>query len=179
LRQRAELARVGAARAEEEAHRQSRLRESTEAQLEESRRVHQELASDFDRLRQRTRKEAEDAERKGEERALKAFLEVYDNVERARLHQGADLARLADGLRMLVDQFRRQLARLGLERIPAARGDSFDPALHEAVIHVDAPDVAEGTIVDELLAGFRVRGRLFRPARVSVAAPRPADGDEG
>lgn len=124
---------------------------------------------DFERYRARVRKDTEEAERRAEERALRALLEIFDNIERARFHGEQDPARVLGGLQMIVEQFRRQLLRVGFERVPAARGSAFDPEIHEAVAHVPEDDVPEGAIVEEVSAGFRLRGRLFRPTRVTVA----------
>jgi molecular chaperone GrpE len=171
---RARLADANAAtrRAEAEARTAAEQRAAAESRLAEAEKTHGILAADFERLRQRARKDAEDAERRGEERALHALLDTFDNVERARQHAADESGRLAEGLRMIADQLRRQVTRVGLERIDAQRGSPFDPEVHEALVHVPDDDVAEGCVVEELLAGFRLRGRLFRAARVSVAAAR-------
>lgn len=139
-----------------------------EAQGAEVRQTRDTLAADFERLRARTRRDAEEAERKGEERALAVLLELVDNLARACAHATANPETVADGLRMLDAQLKRGLARLGLERVDASRGIVFDPEVHDAVARV-ASDVAEGAVVDEVASGFRIRGRLLRAARVTVA----------
>ena len=163
-------------RAEKELARVLEMRDSLDGQLRDVRKQHVEATADFERFRQRARKDNEEAERRGEERALRAMLEIFDNVERARVagaDQGdsSDPAPILAGLQMIVDQFRRQLQRVGFERIAVERGAAFDPEIHEAVAHVAEFDVPEGRVVEEIAAGFRLRGRLFRPARVTVAAP--------
>lgn len=139
-----------------------------EAQGAEVRQSRDTLAADFERLRARGRRDAEEAERKGEERALAVLLELVDNLSRACTHATANPETVADGLRMLDAQLKRGLARLGLERVDASRGTVFDPEVHDAVARVTA-DVAEGAVVDEVASGFRIRGRLLRAARVTVA----------
>ena len=180
LRARIADANAATRRAEAEARRASEARAEAEGRLSAAEEAHRTLAADFERLRQRSRKDAEDAERRGEERALHALLDTFDNVERARQHATDETGRLAEGIRMISDQLRRQASRVGLERIDAQRGSVFDPEVHEALVHVPVPDLDEGRVVEELLAGFRLRGRLFRAARVSVAAARvttpPSEG---
>jgi len=146
-------------------------RDTFDRQTRDVRRVHGELAADFDRFRVRARKDLEEAERRGEDRVLRPVVDVYDNVERAWLHAVSDPAQILGGLQMIVEQFKRLLGRLGFERVEAERGTLFDPTQHEAVLHVHDDDVLPGTIVHEVHAGFRLRGRLFRPARVTVSAP--------
>ena len=152
-----------------ELERISELQASTDGQLREAREATRALSADFERYRGHSRKDNDEAERRGEDRALRALVEIFDNVERARLHEAVEAGPVAAGLQIIVDQFRRQLLRLGLERIGAERGAAFDPEVHEAVAHVEDDEVPEGTVVDEVTPGFRLRGRLFRPARVTIA----------
>ncbi|MFZ5478490.1 MAG: nucleotide exchange factor GrpE [Myxococcota bacterium] len=169
LTERIEALEAEVSRARDEAER-------LEAQLSETRRLASSQLADFERYRGRARKDNEESERRGEERALKAMLEIFDNVERARLYDHDDPQQIASGLRMIVEQFRRQLGRVGMERIAITRGIPFDPEVHEAVAHVPDAEAAEGSVLEEVTAGFRLRGRLFRPARVTVAS-RVLSGD--
>lgn len=158
--------------------RVTEARDLAEKQLRDLRRLHGELSQDFERFRVRTKKDLEEAERRGEERAIRPLVDVYDNVERAWLHAVSDPAQILGGLQMIVEQFKRLLLKIGFERVDADRGGVFDPTCHEAVMHVRTSEVPPGTIVDEVQAGFHLRGRLFRPARVTVSAPPPvASGD--
>ena len=154
------------------AERRASVAEARVAEIEtqgaEVRQARDTLVADFERLRARGRRDAEEAERKGEERALAVLLELVDNLARACTHATANPETVADGLRMLDAQLKRGLARLGLERVDASRGTVFDPEVHDAVARVTA-DVAEGAVVDEVASGFRIRGRLLRAARVTVA----------
>lgn len=158
---------------EAELARAAEARELADKQLRDLRRAYGELTQDFERFRGRSRKDVEEAERRGEDKAIRPLVDVYDNVERAWLHAVSDPAQLLGGLQMIVEQFKRLMNRFGLERVDADRGVLFDPACHEAVLHVCADEVLPGTIVEEVQAGFRLRGRLFRPARVTVSAPPP------
>lgn len=150
-----------------------------DAQLGELRNALRVQSDDFDRFRQRARKEREEAEKVGEERALKAFIDTAGNVERAWHHVQSGEAQLMSGLHMIVEQFRAVLRRSGVERIPATAGMQFDPELHEAVLHVASADYAPGQIVDEATPGWRLRGRLFKAARVTVAAPPEPPSEPG
>ncbi len=154
----AELARVRAALA------------VSEARTTEARDVARALTDDLERARARGKREAEEAQRRGEETILRVLLDVYDNIERARHHDDADSAALRRGLTMTADQLRRQIERLGLERVNASPGTMFDPTVHEAMAHATRADLPEGTVAEELQAGFCSRGRLLRAARVTVVA---------
>lgn len=149
-------------------------RETLAGQVRELRQGASELSADFDRYRQRARKERDDAERRGEERLLVPLLDTADNLERAWAHAPSDGGQLARGLHMVLEQLRSQLKRLGVERISGARGQVFDPEIHEALQRVPTRAEPPGHIVDEIAPGYRFHGRLLRPARVTVAAEPPA-----
>jgi len=136
-------------------------------------------AADFDNFRKRTRKDVEDAQRKGLERALLEVLPVADNLERAlqaAQQSGGDLSSVVEGVRMVLRFFEDAMSRLGVERVPSV-GNAFDPGLHEAVQHVESEEPA-GTVITEMTPGYKLGGKLLRAALVAVARPK-ANGDEG
>lgn len=148
----------------------TKSRDALDALLREGRESHRQLAAEYQRLQQRLKRDREDAERNGEERGLRALLETADNLERAAAVAGSDTSPLARGIHMVVEQVRGQLRRLGVERVAAGPGVTFDPQVHEAVLHVPSATTPPGSVVEEVSPGYRLRGRLLRPARVTVAA---------
>lgn len=127
-------------------------------------------AADFDNFRKRSRREVVEAERHGREELLRELLPVFDNLERASAHteNATDVQALADGIRMVIRQFSDTLGRIGIERIDA-EGKAFDPALHEAIQHMETTDFEPGTVASMVQAGYRMGDRLIRPAMVVVA----------
>jgi molecular chaperone GrpE len=75
-------------------------------------------------------------------------------------------------LRHLLDLLRRE----GLREVVASAGESFDPAVHDAVSRRDDPEVREPTVTRELQRGYVLRDRLVRPAMVEVAVPASTAG---
>jgi len=132
-------------------------------------------AADFDNFRKRTRKDVEDAQRKGLEKSLLEVLPVGDNLERAvqAANQNGDIKSVVEGVTMVLRFFEDALSRLGVERVPSV-GQGFDPSLHEAVQQVESDEPA-GTVVLEMTPGYRLNGKLLRPAMVAVARPRASD----
>lgn len=133
-------------------------------------------AADFDNFRKRTRRELEDATRRGKEQALKELLPVFDNVERAMNSAATapDVKSVADGLRMVNRQFEGALDKLGIKRITSV-GQPFDPSQHEAIQHVDSTEHAAGVITNEVQPGYRMGDYLLRAALVVVSkGPGPA-----
>ena len=126
------------------------------------------------RLERNARREAEETR----SRLVQQLLPVLDNLDRTiRAAQGgrSDPA-LLEGVRMVRQQLEGVLRGYGVERIEAL-GQRFDPAVHEAIgmIAVDDPQ-RHGAVVHQVEPGYRMAGRLLRPARVSVgklAAPLP------
>lgn len=153
-----------------------------EVALSEAARLKDQLlrtAADFDNFRKRSRRETADAERKGRDDLLKELLPVFDNLERATAlgtaADGSDLRGILDGIELVMRQFRDTLGRLGVERIVAI-GQPFDPALHEAIQHLETADFAPGCVAAEVQSGYRQGERVIRPALVVVAKPpSPAD----
>jgi molecular chaperone GrpE len=135
-------------------------------------------AADFDNYRKRARKDVEDAGRRGREEAVRELLPVADNLERAiaaAATAGADSAALIEGVRMVLRLMTDTLDRLGVTRVPSV-GERFDPTMHEAIQQVETADQPPGTIVAELMPGYRIGDRLLRAAMVAVAKAPAAQG---
>ena len=103
---------------------------------------------------------------------VEALLPVLDDVQLARQHgdlEGGPFSAIADKLD-------GTLTKIGVERY-GQPGDAFDPAIHEALMHIEA-ELAEGTqgttVVQVLQPGYRMGQRIIRVARVAVADPQPA-----
>jgi molecular chaperone GrpE len=157
--------------------------EKARADLQKNRDQLLRTAADFDNFRKRSRKDVEEAQRKGLERALAELLPVSDNLERAVQASATvtEIAPILEGVRMVHKFFEDALSRLGVERVQAV-GVPFDPGVHEAVQQVETTEAPPGTIVAEMAPGYRLGPKLLRAAMVSVArAPasaEPADDPE-
>ncbi|MET0285007.1 MAG: nucleotide exchange factor GrpE [Polyangiales bacterium] len=126
-------------------------------------------AADYDNYRKRARRDIEDAQRKSVEKVLLEVLPVSDNLERAvqAAQKATDASSVVEGVNMVLRFFEDALSRLGVERVQTV-GQPFDPGLHEAVQQVES-DQNPGTVVMELTAGYRMSGKLLRPAMVAVS----------
>ena len=99
------------------------------------------------------------------ENVLKDLLNVLDDIRSAREHD-----ELTGGVKAIADEVERVTGKYGLETY-GSKGDSFDPHIHEALLHSHT-DVVDGpTCVEILQPGYRVGDRVLRPARVAVAEP--------
>ena len=125
------------------------------------------LAAEYDNFRKRSQKEKEGLYQGAKSDAVAAFLPVYDNLERALKQETADEA-YKKGVEMTMTGLRDILTKLGVEEIPAL-GETFDPALHNAVMHVEDEAYGENVIVQVLQKGYRLGDRVIRYAMVKVA----------
>jgi molecular chaperone GrpE len=134
----------------------------------------QRLQADFDNYRKRVARDAEDAAKRAGQRVISELLPALDNLERALAHVegGGTGEELVDGVRMVLSQVLDVLAKEGVERIDAV-GRPFDPTEHQAVGQAERKDVPENTVVDMYSCGYRMHGRVLRPASVVVSTGGP------
>jgi len=131
--------------------------------------------ADFENYRKRMRREVDEAKIKGQQDVVRDILPVFDNLERAVQASGTatDAASVIEGIRMVLKLFEDTAERIGLSRIKTV-GERFDPQVHEAIQQKESTDSAPGTILAEVVPGYRFGDKLVRAAMV-VVARKPAD----
>ena len=125
------------------------------------------LAAEYDNFRKRTIKEKEQSYGNGKADAVEKLLPVYDNLERA-LNQPTEDAAYKKGVEMTMNELVKIFTGLGVE-IFGEVGDTFDPNLHNAVMHIDDEALAENTISMVFQKGFKLGDKIVRFAMVQVA----------
>ena len=125
------------------------------------------LAAEYDNFRKRTQREKDGIYQDAVADTVKKFLPVYDNLERALHHETADEA-YKKGVEMTMNQLKSVLEKLGITEIDAL-GKPFDPALHNAVMHVEDENFGENTVAEVFQAGFMLGEKVIRFAMVKVA----------
>lgn len=132
----------------------------------------QRACADYQNYQKRVRRDMEQAREYANEQLIKALLEVLDDLERAleagRTGRSDDDPFLA-GAQLVCDKALATLKRFGLEPIEA-EGRPFDPELHSAMMQEPRGDCPPKTVVRQLMRGYRLKGRVIRPARVVVSA---------
>lgn len=128
------------------------------------------LQADFENHKRRMSREQSESRALITEGLVKELLPAIDNLERAVQagEKSSDPALLLQGLRMTLQQFQEILRRAGLSEIRAV-GEVFDPMVHEALMTVDSDQHPENIVIAEFEKGYKIRDRLLRPAKVSVA----------
>ena len=125
------------------------------------------LMAEYDNFRKRSQKEKENLYGDIKASAVKEFLPVYDNLERALAAETADEA-YRKGVEMIMAQFGKTLEKLGVTEIKCL-GEKFDPQFHNAVMHVDDEEKGENEIVEVFQKGFMLGDKVIRFAMVKVA----------
>ena len=125
------------------------------------------LAADYDNFRKRTVKEKEQSYGNGKADAVAKMLPIYDNLERALKQETADAA-YKKGVEMTMTELVKIFTALGVE-IFGEEGETFDPNLHNAVMHIESGEAGENTITMVFQKGFKQGNKVIRFAMVQVA----------
>jgi molecular chaperone GrpE len=127
------------------------------------------LQQETDETRQRLNRAADERTERSKGEFIASLLPVLDNLERAieAADQEDSTNQLLAGVKQTAETFRNALRAAGVEPLDAL-GESFDPELHEAVETVPVEPDADGKVVTVYTPGYRIAGRLLRPASVGV-----------
>lgn len=141
--------------------------EEAKKALEQKEKDYLYLRAEYDNFRRRSVKEKSDAYSKAKADAALAFLPVYDNLERA-LQQGTEDEAFLKGVEMTMTQLKQVLEKLDIKPIECV-GQPFDPNLHNAVMHVEDPELGENVVKACFQTGFIMGEKVIRFAMVQVA----------
>ena len=147
------------------------------AQEQEAKEVHDRLlrvSADYENYKKRSAREMEDFRKYANQSLLKEMLTVVDNLElainSAKEEKKTD-KKLIEGLNLTHNEMLRVFEKFNVKPI-SARGETFDPAFHEAVMREETDDYPENTVLSEFQKGYLIHDRLLRPAMVVVAVPK-------
>ena len=143
-----------------------KLLEEKEAQINELNDKYLRLAAEYDNFRRRSAKEREGIYADAYASAMSAIMPVIDNLERAAMYNDAEKVRA--GLELTFKSFADTLERLDIKAFGEA-GETFDPNIHNAVMHVEDEEKGEGEIVEVFQKGYIKGDKVIRYAMVKVA----------
>jgi len=144
--------------------------EQARAEAEDNLNKYIRLAAEMDNLRKRTAREVEQAHKFGIERFASDILAVVDSLEMGlEAAESASIESLQEGTAATLKLLCGALDKSGVEVIDPA-GEPFDPQLHEAMTLQPSDTAEPGSVLVVVQKGYRLNGRLLRPARVIVAA---------
>lgn len=125
------------------------------------------LAAEFDNFRKRTIKEKDASYGNGKADTVAKMLPIYDNLDRA-LNQPTEDEAYKKGVEMTMNELMKIFTGLGVE-VFGAVGDSFDPELHNAIMHNEDENLGENVISMVFQKGFKIGDKIVRFAMVQVA----------
>jgi molecular chaperone GrpE len=123
--------------------------------------------AEFENARRRAGREQQEFRDYATVDAIRSLLPALDSFERA-LQVKAEAGDFRSGVELIYKQLQDALSKLGVHRIPA-KGEQFDPRLHEAIELVETTDAPDHEVLEELQHGYKLKERLLRPAMVKVA----------
>ena len=137
-------------------------------QLETTKDQFTRLTAEYDNYRKRTTKEKDNIYQDAKADTIKAFLDVYDNLERAVAAEGGEDSPHKKGLEMIFQQYKTILEKQGVTEIEA-KGQEFNPETMNAVMHIDDESLGENVVAQVFQAGFMLGDKVLRFATVKVA----------
>lgn len=138
------------------------------------------LAAEFENYKRRAQRDQNDSIRFGNESLLKNLLPIIDNLERAIqcAKDAGTSGPLLEGVELTHKQFLETVGKVGVRQV-STTGNSFDPAIHQAVTQVESENVEPNTVIEEFQKGYLLHDRILRPAMVSVAKEKLELTDPG
>ena len=144
--------------------------EEADGKLQEAVERYQRLFAEFDNFRKRTDKEKAARYDMGAKDVIEKILPVLDNFELAlkNVPDDKEASAFAEGMEMIHKQFVKVLEDLGVTPIEAV-GKEFDPAFHNAVMHMDDEEAGDNIVVEEFQKGYMYKEHVVRYSMVKVA----------
>ncbi len=143
------------------------VEEKLTAELNETKDKLLRVMAEYDNFRKRSQKEKEMAYGDTKASTIAEFLPVYDNFIRAMSAEAADLDSFKKGIEMIFNQYGETFKKLGVESF-GEKGETFDPNIHNAVMHGEDENLPENSISDVFSTGYKMGDRVIRPAIVKV-----------
>ena len=138
--------------------------------LKESEDKYLRMLAEYDNFKKRTMREKESLYKDGIADSVEKLLTVLDNLDRAAAVDvsNSDAQSVVDGVNKILEQAKEVFAKMGVEEIPA-KGEKFDPELHNAVMHEENEEYDENTVSEVFLKGYKMGDKIIRHSMVKVA----------
>ncbi|HUJ95204.1 MAG TPA: nucleotide exchange factor GrpE [Terriglobales bacterium] len=126
------------------------------------------LQAEFENARKRAAREQQEFRDYALIDAVKSLLPILDSFERALQTSREGRSEIRSGVELIYKQLQYALGKLGVRPIPA-KGEQFDPHVHQAIELIDTNQAPDHQVLEELQRGYLLKDRLLRPAMVKVA----------
>ncbi len=155
-------------KAEKELEELKKALEAKEKELSDANSKYLTMLAEYDNFRRRSAKEKESTYADAYLDVLSQILPVIDNLERAAAFSSDNPENVAKGLDMTLRSFTETLEKLGVKETESL-GKTFDPNVHNAVMHTEDDTLGEQEICEVLQKGYMMGDRVLRYAMVKVA----------
>ncbi len=130
------------------------------------------LNADFQNFKRRVDKERIEWMQTAQVHVLEKLLTIFDELDRAihlseQQHPSPEVVICLEGFKLIQKNWHKALSGLGVKEVPT--DGAFDPMLHEALMHAQAPDKKSGDIVNVFSKGYQLKDKVIQHAKVSVA----------
>lgn len=138
-----------------------------EVALKESEDRYMRILAEYDNFRKRSKKEQEAVYGNAFAQGVASFLPVLDNIGRAVEQECTD-EQYKNGILLIDKQLKELYTKLGIVEF-GEKGETFDPEIHNAVMHVDDDELPENSVAEVFQKGYKIGDRIIRIAMVKVA----------
>ena len=161
-----------------EAEAEAQIVDEMRQQLAELDNRYKRALADYQNSQRRAVENERRARQEGMASVVESLIPVMDHFTLALSvdPEKASAEQIFGGVKVILDELTKTLGGYGVAPIEPKPNDEFDPMRHQAMMVVDAPDVAPGRIVAVYQSGYALGERVIRPAKVSV---RPAEESGG
>lgn len=126
------------------------------------------VVAEYDNFRKRSQKERDSIYGDAVSDTLSGLLPIIDNLQYAANFSTGDSEKFIEGVNLILGKLPETLEKLGIKAFGVV-GEKFDPAIHNAVMHIEDDSYEEGVITDVLQCGYMYRDKVLRYAMVRVA----------
>lgn len=124
------------------------------------------ICAEYDNFRKRSQKERDGIYADASADSVKELLPIFDNLERATQFTAPD--KVAEGVQMILSSLPAVFEKMKIVPFGEA-GETFDPTIHNAVMHVEDESLGDGVITDVFQKGYKIGDKVVRYAMVKVA----------
>jgi molecular chaperone GrpE len=170
----AEIAAQAPSEAEDEVTRLRKQLQAKEQEAKDHYEARLRIQAEFENYRKRQEKELGNFRKYAHENLIREIIPIIDDFERAigAAEQTHNLEDFLKGVELVFNKLLDALQKKGVKEIEAAKGQPFNPEIHEAVMLMETDEVAEGTIAQVFEKGYYLYERIIWAPKVGVAKKR-------
>ena len=153
-----------------ETSKELEVSEALEKELSEQKDKFLRLFAEFDNYKKRNAKERIELFATAGKEIIVEFLPILDDFERAikSNENSEDLSSVKEGMLLIFDKMNKSFEKKGVRKINA-KGEPFNPDLHEAITEIPVNDESQkGIVIDEVECGYSLNDKIIRYSKVVV-----------